>query len=93
MPALKLSQLARICGGAAAIRDRDVLEILQRIDAILRRLRCDVVAHARSSGSSQNVGVVWELPLSEISRLFATSFCVNPTWLVFVRSTSMCNCG
>ena len=31
-----------------AIRDRNILEILQRIDAILRRLRRDVVAHAGS---------------------------------------------
>ena len=45
------------------------------------------------AGFNQNVGVVCALPLSEISRLFATSRCVMPRSAARVRSTLMCSFG
>ena len=47
------------CGTAAAPdNDRRVLQRVDRVDLVLRRLHGDRVLHARSSGSSQNIGWV-----------------------------------
>ena len=77
---------------AAGAGDRNVFQLLQRIQTILRSLGGDRVANA-VFGFSQYVGVVWKLPLSEISRLFAMSRWVKPACCALVRSTSTCRCG
>ena len=65
---------------AAAAADRHVARgPASESIAVLRRLRRDVVADAVRRVRARSVGVVWPLPLSETSRLFATSRCVRPT--------------
>ena len=41
----------------------------------------------------KKVGVVWKLPLSDTSRLLATSRGVKPPWAALVRSMSTWNLG
>ena len=75
-----------LVGRAVGAGDRQVQQVVERLDAVLRGRRGEVVDDVVLL-LRKNDGETWKELLNEVSRLFATSRSVRPSWFALERST------